>query len=228
MEISQLYGRQVTDRQLTPDDIIQLNLIGENALLKSGSEVCCQRCLGRTPLKEAMLPNGDYYCRNCIQFGRLTNRNKLYRIKEPNQFDIPAEILTWKGTLSPFQAQCAQQLIEKAAHRQNHLVWAVTGAGKTEMLFPMLTESIRQGKRIALASPRIDVCNELFPRIQATFANVACLLLHGQANQYFYSQLTVCTTHQLMKFYHAFDVLVIDEVDSFPYVNPCSRGKECV
>ena len=77
MEISQLYGRQVTDRQLTPDDIIQLNLTGENALLKSGSEVCCQRCLGRTPLNGAMLPNGGYYCRNCIQFGRLTNRNKL-------------------------------------------------------------------------------------------------------------------------------------------------------
>ena len=150
MEISQLYGRQVTDRQLAPDDIIQLNLTGENALLKSGFEVCCQRCLGRTPLNEAMLPNGDYYCRNCIQFGRLTNRNKLYRIREPNQFDIPSEILTWKGTLSPFQAQCAQQLIEKVAHRQNHLVWAVTGAGKTEMLFPMLTESIRQGKELRL------------------------------------------------------------------------------
>ena len=34
-------------------------------------------------------------------------------------------------------------------------------------------------------------------------------------------QLTICTTHQLMKFYQAFDLLVIDEVDSFPYVgNP--------
>ena len=222
MEISQLYGRQVTDRQLTPDDIIQLNLTGENALLKSGTTVFCQRCSGRTPLAQAMLPNGDYYCRNCIQFGRLTSQSKLYRIKEPNRFEIPTEILTWKGLLSPFQAKCAQQLIEKVAQHQNHLVWAVTGAGKTEMLFPMLTESIRRGKRIAIASPRIDVCNELFPRIQAAFVNIDCLLLHGQANQYFYSQLTVCTTHQLMKFYHAFDILIIDEVDSFPYVNNLS------
>ena len=222
MEISQLYGRQVTDRQLTPDDIIQLNLTGENALLRSGTTVFCQRCSGRTPLAQAMLPNGDYYCRNCIQFGRLTSQSKLYRIKEPNRFEIPTEILTWKGLLSPFQAKCAQQLIEKVAQHQNHLVWAVTGAGKTEMLFPMLTESIRRGKRIAIASPRIDVCNELFPRIQAAFANIDCLLLHGQANQYFYSQLTVCTTHKLMKFYHAFDILIIDEVDSFPYVNNLS------
>ena len=222
MEISQLYGRQVTDRQLTPDDIIQLNLTGENALLKSGTTVFCQRCSGRTPLAQAMLPNGDYYCRNCIQFGRLTSQSKLYRIKEPNRFEIPTEILTWKGLLSPFQAKCAQQLIEKVAQHQNHLVWAVTGAGKTEMLFPMLRESISRGKWIALESPRSEVCNELFPRIQAAFANIDCLLLHGQANQYFYSQLTVCTTHQLMKFYHAFDILIIDEVDSFPYVNNLS------
>lgn len=222
MEISQLYGRQVTDRQLTTDDIIQLNLIGENALLKSSTDVICQRCTKRTPLAQSLLPNGDYYCRNCIELGRLTSRSKLYRIREPNQFEIPTEILTWKGMLSPFQAKCAQRLIEKVDQHQNHLVWAVTGAGKTEMLFPLLTKSIQQRKRIAIASPRVDVCNELFPRIQTAFANLKCLLLHGQSSQYFYSQLTVCTTHQLMKFYHAFDILIIDEVDSFPYVNNLS------
>lgn len=29
-------------------------------------------------------------------------------------------------------------------------------------------------------------------------------------------QLVICTTHQLMKYYQAFDLLIIDEVDSFP------------
>ncbi|MCT6904297.1 MAG: DNA/RNA helicase, partial [Lactobacillus sp.] len=34
-------------------------------------------------------------------------------------------------------------------------------------------------------------------------------------------QLTICTTHQLLKFFRAFDLLIIDEADSFPYVqNP--------
>ena len=34
---------------------------------------------------------------------------------------------------------------------------------------------------------------------------------------YAYRQLTICTTHQLLRFYHAFDLLIVDEVDAFPY-----------
>lgn len=34
-------------------------------------------------------------------------------------------------------------------------------------------------------------------------------------------QLVICTTHQLLKYYQAFDLLIIDEIDSFPYAgNP--------
>ena len=29
--------------------------------------------------------------------------------------------------------------------------------------------------------------------------------------------LTIATTHQLLRFYQAFDVLIVDEVDAFPY-----------
>ena len=36
---------------------------------------------------------------------------------------------------------------------------------------------------------------------------------------YRYAQLTICTTHQLLRFYHAFDNLIIDEVDAFPYAS---------
>ena len=44
--------------------------------------------------------------------------------------------------------------------------------------------------------------------------------MHGRSEEtYRYTQLVVCTTHQLLKFKEAFDVLIIDEVDAFPYVN---------
>ena len=54
-------------------------------------------------------------------------------------------------------------------------MWAVTGAGKTEMLFAVLHQTLQEG-RIALASPRVDVCLELFPRIQAVFPHEAIAL----------------------------------------------------
>ena len=61
--------------------------------------------------------------------------------------------------------------------------------------------------------------NELFPRFQSAFAEIEIGKYHGREyKEPGLEQLTICTTHQLMKFYHAFDLLVIDEVDSFPYV----------
>lgn len=75
-------------------------------------------------------------------------------------------------------------------------------------------------RRIALASPRVDVCLELFPRIQAVFPHEAIALLHGNSQEsYRYTKLVICTTHQLLKFHQAFDLLIVDEVDSFPFVN---------
>ncbi|MGH2123396.1 DEAD/DEAH box helicase, partial [Enterococcus faecalis] len=67
--------------------------------------------------------------------------------------------------------------------RENRLVWALTGAGKTEMLFAVLHQTLQEGWRIALASPRVDVCLELFPRIQAVFPHEAIALLHGNSQE---------------------------------------------
>lgn len=89
-------------------------------------------------------------------------------------------------------------------------------------MFQGLAAGLARGERLAIASPRVDVCLELYPRLRAAFANTDMVLLHGRQPQpYRYAQLTVCTTHQLLRFYHAFDNLIIDEVDAFPYAaNP--------
>ena len=44
-------------------------------------------------------------------------------------------------------------------------------------------------------------------------------LLHGESEPYFRTPLVIATTHQLLKFYQAFDLLIVDEVDAFPYVD---------
>lgn len=46
--------------------------------------------------------------------------------------------------------------------KKNSLVHAVTGSGKTEMLFDLIAECMKEGKRACIATPRIDVVNELF------------------------------------------------------------------
>ncbi|GAA0354948.1 hypothetical protein GCM10008932_04920 [Alkalibacterium iburiense] len=101
---------------------------------------------------------------------------------------------------------------------EERIVWAVAGAGKTEMLFDGMGEALERGKRVCVASPRVDVCLELAPRFQAVFPDVSLALLYGEAEEsYSYTQLVIATTHQLYRFKEAFDVLIIDEIDAFPY-----------
>ena len=105
-----------------------------------------------------------------------------------------------------------------SAPEQHHLIWAVTGAGKTEMLYAVVLKTLERGGRVVLSSPRIDVCNELFLRFKRIFPEEEILLLHGKSNKsYRFSPFVICTTHQLYRFYQAFELVVIDEVDAFPY-----------
>ncbi|NVY96824.1 DEAD/DEAH box helicase family protein [Lactobacillus sp. DCY120] len=150
----------------------------------------------------------------------MTNQQLLAAYPEINDFTPPSNPLCWSGRLTLAQAKISARLCQVWQHHQEHLVWAVTGSGKTEMLFPMLAQAIMHGDRIALAAPRIDVCQELFPRLQAAFPQVTCSLLYGRSEvSYRYTQILICTVHQLLKFRAAFDLLILDECDSFPYLN---------
>lgn len=216
----ELYGRQI-DETMIDSKLLKSSLIKRYFPIEvHNNHIHCKRCGQDSNKINAELPNDNYYCPICINLGRVTFKKQLCYLDEPNNFKISNPILTWEGKLTNLQKDCSRDIINVFNQNKKHLLWAVTGAGKTEMLFKGIEEAIKQNKRICIASPRIDVCNELFPRIQAAFKNTDMILLHGrQDEEYRYTQITVCTTHQLLKFYRAFDVLIIDEVDSFPYVS---------
>lgn len=86
------------------------------------------------------------------------------------------------------------------------------------MIYHTVASVIDKGGAVCLASPRIDVCIELYKRLQNDFS-VPISLLHGESEPYFRTPLVVATTHQLLKFYQAFDLVLIDEVDAFPYAD---------
>lgn len=175
----------------------------------------CQRCFAQIT-KAWQLPNGLSYCGRCLQFGRLTTQDILVSMPEPNRFPC-FEDWQWSGQLTAGQNKV---VVDIKQHQQNHLVWAVTGAGKTEILFPIIARALASKQRICIAAPRIDVILEIAPRIAAVFPKLALVVLYGQAKEpYHYTQLVICTTHQLLNFTAAFDLLVIDEIDAFPFAN---------
>lgn len=224
-----LRGRLVTAEELglTPSQIESIDGIQcLNAVTGQPGNLSCQRCQNRDQQGFHVNPcfkrNDCYYCLSCLQFGKLSSCDMLYHLPRNPARDLQAsEVrLAWQGQLSSQQEEGARRIQQSFEERRDCFIWAVTGAGKTEMLFPALKSAMAGGKRLALASPRLDVCNELYPRLQAAFPQIDIALLHGQSDQPFRDcPLTICSTHQLIRFKAYFDGIIIDEVDAFPYVD---------
>ncbi|MBM7649354.1 competence protein ComFA [Bacillus ectoiniformans] len=159
------------------------------------------------------------YCRNCIMMGRVAECSELVRWTGPiPDHPVSAGELHWKGQLSDGQ-QAASDAVVLAIESQNELlVWAVCGAGKTEVLFHGIAAALKANQRVCLATPRTDVVLELAPRLQEVFPHLEVAALYGGSpDRDKYSPLVITTTHQLFRYHQAFDVMVVDEVDAFPY-----------
>ena len=214
MKIEDFYGRLLTESQMTND----LKEIAQElpTIEKQNGRYQCFRCGSMIDQKLWKLSEEVLYCRACIQLGRIRSDQKLYAIAQQD-FE-GQEVLNWKGTLTSYQQEVSDGLIQAVKEGGNALVHAVTGAGKTEMMYQVVATAIKSGQAVCIATPRIDVCIELYGRMKEDFS-CSISLLHGESDPYFRTPLVIATTHQLLKFYQAFDLLIIDEVDAFPFVD---------
>jgi competence protein ComFA len=216
--MSELWGRKLLQTEFT--ETLSTAVLSYPAFCKiNATQVRCFRCGSIFETTRTTLPNGSYYCSTCIHMGRVVSGQQFFHLPEPKPQSRPVQF-QWQGQLTAGQQKISQKLKVAVEKHENLLIWAVTGAGKTEMLFEALHYSLKKGSRVAIASPRVDVCLELYPRIQTVFPKETIALLHGKAEaDYRYTKLVICTVHQLLRFYQAFDLLIVDEVDSFPFVN---------
>ncbi|MGC6768565.1 DEAD/DEAH box helicase [Enterococcus sp. LJL128] len=216
--MNELTGRRVMKKELTAIEEFS-KAIQLPAMEITHKRVSCCRC-GSIHEKSAVhLSSEIFFCPSCIQMGRVDSTEVFYHLPEP-ETESRKVVFSWNGTLTDGQKVVSDELRHLTEIKKNGMVWAVTGAGKTEMLFETLHALLEKDSRICIASPRVDVCLELFPRIKAVFPFEDILLLHGKVEElYRYTKLVVCTTHQLLRFYQAFDLLIIDEVDAFPYID---------
>lgn len=187
--------------------------------------ITCNRCgnkkkslIGTIPCQQCHKTHP--YCRQCIEMGRVLACQPLYvwtgiQPKWPN-IEHP---ITWKGELTKNQQLAADRMKLAIINQEKEiLTWAVCGSGKTEMIFPAITAAIKRKKRICIATPRADVVRELLPRLKQAFHEVTIEGLYGGSKEKIgTSQIILSTTHQLIRYMRAFDVVIIDEVDAFPY-----------
>lgn len=207
------YGRRLVKKEIPSQFLNQLQEMP--SMIESDSQIQCQRCGAILDKAQVQLPDQSFYCPICIVMGRVRSSESLYYYPELAKQPMSTSVLKWQGQLTASQSIISTALLSSS---DDVLVHAVTGAGKTEMIYQRLTKGLMSGEHICLTSPRVDVCIEIYQRLARDF-DVSIRLLYAHGDEYEHSNLVVCTVNQLMRFYQSFDLIIVDEVDAFPLVN---------
>ena len=175
-----------------------------------GNNFVCPRC-GNKDSRYIGYLNGEPYCRFCISMnGKQAERS--VRDEEPVTFEL-------KYSLSKEQSNLSNQLVANYHNKIDTLVNAVCGAGKTELVYAVIAECLSQGKNVAFAVPRRDVVIELFHRISEVFSKNSVTSVYGSHSDKLEADIVVLTTHQLYRYNSYFDLIILDEIDAFPFKN---------
>ena len=173
-----------------------------------GNFFICDKCGNSDPLYIGFL-NGKPYCRRCIDFIG----------KEPDDFYIPSKENNLKidYKLTEEQERISNELLNNYKNGFNQLVKAVCGAGKTELVFKVIEYVMKNNLKVAFSVPRRDVIIDLESRFKEAFPNSKIVTIYGGHTEDLEGDLILLTTHQLYRFKNYFDLLIIDEIDAFPY-----------
>ena len=159
------------------------------------------------------MKGNQVYCRLCLEFN-------VNPIMVSSACYLPRDVpLVLHYSLTPEQQALSKRIIDHYQSKADVMVDAVTGSGKTEIVFGCMQHVLSLGGKVGFVIPRRDVVRELTPRIQNAFPSVRTIEVYGGHHDELIADITVLTTHQIYRYEHYFDLLVFDEVDAFPYHN---------
>lgn len=174
-----------------------------------GDIFICPLC-GNQDKKYIGYLNNKPYCRRCIQF-----------VGENYDKTLDQEITNTKTfinyELSKEQKEISSKVLDSFINKKNTLIYAVCGSGKTELVFKVIEYSLKKNLKVGFAIPRKDVVIELKDRLSQVFKNNKVISIYGGNTKDLNGDITVLTTHQLYRFEKVFDLLILDEIDAFPY-----------
>lgn len=152
---------------------------------------------------------GKPYCRRCISFRGNEPITPIY-------FSTKADYkLNYE--LTKDQLILSKKLVHNFQSGINSLVNAVCGAGKTEIVLEVIKYAIEKRLKVGFAVPRVDVVKELYIRFKEIFKKNKLTLVYGGHHESLQGDLVCLTTHQLFRYEKYFDLLILDEIDAFPY-----------
>lgn len=216
------------------------------ALVSQKSCWQCQRCGSYISEEWLSVYGRAATCPECSAIGALNSLQALFRtsLKHNSAGDsgqgkenrmavsLSSRCLDWRDGIysgsdvglafdfSAAQNTAAQELAAALINGKTTegLVWAACGAGKTEICFPVIKSYLLERKKVLFAAPRLDVVHDVYQRLQKNFSGFRVRILSGAAPpDPEDALLTVATTHQVLRFFRSFDLVVFDEMDAYPY-----------
>lgn len=173
----------------------------------------CHRCLSKNIYKE----NEIYYCLDCYKYGEVSSKQHIYSYKR--EITTTDHVLKLNYHLTDLQNKGSQFLIDNFNSKTNCFLQAVCGAGKTEMTYRVILNALNNHLSVAFVIPRVEVLKELYIRFKDSFPHTNIAILYQGNKTISDENLILSTPQQLISFYKEFDLLILDEADSFPYNN---------
>lgn len=170
----------------------------------------CPICGNTNPIYIGYFKNTPY-CRRCLKF---IAKQEVENITFNNE-----TVLNLNYELTQKQEAISNQIINNFKARKNTLIHAVCGAGKTELTFKLIQYCLKNNLKVGFSIPRKDVVIELYNRLKDVFINSKVICLYGGNTNDLEGELTVLTTHQLYRYKKYFNLLILDEIDAFPFKN---------
>ena len=167
----------------------------------------CTFCLSDDP---KYFKDGE--CRRCLALRQGRFKKIDYKIMGvDSDYHLSFE-------LTQYQKEISRKIIEHI-QKEDVVLEAVCGAGKTEMCYELIKQSLHKGLKVGWAIPRRQVVIELQERLSQNFNHLKVICVCEGYTDDLIGDLIICTTHQLFRYHKIFDVLILDEPDAFPFVN---------
>lgn len=119
--------------------------------------------------------------------------------------------------LTEEQRALSEAILEDFRKGIDTLVYAVCGAGKTELTYETMAYAVGHGLKVGFALPRRDVVIELYWRLRESFPENDVKAVYGEHSFALEGDIVILTTHQLYRYPSYFDLLIMDEIDAFPF-----------
>lgn len=154
-------------------------------------------------------------CTNCKEFGIADKNMGFYQGKKTKFVTKKSNLKELK--LTSKQKEASMFIIKCYKDKKNCLINAVCGSGKTEITLNSIFHLLKKNKYVCFAITRSEILYDIYERFKYYFPETEIAIICSGENKKKDAQLYLMTTNQIMNYKNIFSLVIVDEVDAYPY-----------